>query len=111
MFDPLSDAGPQKFPYHMVWLATDACTARCLHCSSDSTIRSRDELSTQEVFELLDQLASAGVFDLAISGGEPMMRSDIMSIIARAKELGFTVGLGSNGAKLSSSRARRLKEI
>ena len=55
-------------PFHMVWIATDACHLRCRHCSSNSEQRRPDELATREVKRLFDQLASAGVVDLAISG-------------------------------------------
>lgn len=98
-------------PFHMVWLATDACTARCLHCSSNSAKRKPDELKTEEVFGLIDQLASAGVVDFGISGGEPLIRRDIFDIIAHAKARGMSVGLASNGAKLSESVARRLADL
>lgn len=98
-------------PYHMVWLATDACTARCLHCSSNSAKRSPDELSTEEVFSMIDQLSEAGVIDFGISGGEPMLRRDIIEIIAHAKARGMAVGIASNGAKLTDARAERLTEI
>jgi MoaA/NifB/PqqE/SkfB family radical SAM enzyme len=61
----------------MVWLATDACNARCLHCSSNSARRSPDELSTREVFVLLEQFVECGVVDLGVSGGEPFMSPDV----------------------------------
>jgi AdoMet-dependent heme synthase len=95
-------------PYHMVWLATDACTARCLHCSSNSAKRSPDELTTSEAKDMIDQLVAAGVIDLGISGGEPLLRRDMLEIIAYAKQLGMTVGIASNGAKLSPMRAAQL---
>lgn len=97
-----------EMPFHMVWLATDACTARCLHCSSNSAKRKPDELKTEEVFDLIDQLASAGVVDFGISGGEPLIRRDLFDIIAHAKARGMSVGVASNGAKLPEPVARRL---
>lgn len=95
-------------PYHMVWLATDACTARCLHCSSNSEKRSPDELTTAEAKGMIDELAAAGVIDLGISGGEPLLRRDMLEIISHAKRRGMTVGIASNGAKLSPARAAQL---
>jgi len=95
-------------PFHMVWLATDMCNARCLHCSSNSTTQSPDELSTKEACALMDQFVSAGVVDLAISGGEPLLRKDIIEIIAYAIRRGLSVGIGSNGAYLSQSKANQL---
>ncbi|MDD5558685.1 MAG: radical SAM protein [Candidatus Methylomirabilis sp.] len=92
----------------MVWLATTACNARCLHCSSNASVRSPDELRTNEAIDLLSQLAEAGVVDLAISGGEPLLRPDLLEIIAEARRLGLAVGVGSNGAVLSERKAALL---
>lgn len=97
-----------RMPFHMVWLATNACTARCLHCSSNSAVRMPDELKTDEVRDLIDELADAGVVDLGISGGEPLIRKDLLQIIAHAKRRGMSVGIGSNGAKLGHERAKAL---
>jgi radical SAM protein with 4Fe4S-binding SPASM domain len=98
-------------PYHVVWLATDACTARCLHCSSNSAKRSPDELNTEEAKGLVDQLVAAGVIDLGISGGEPLLRRDLPEILAYAKSRGMTVGVATNGAKLSHERALQLAAL
>jgi radical SAM protein with 4Fe4S-binding SPASM domain len=67
-----------------------------------------DELKTDEVRDLIDQLADAGVVDLGISGGEPLIRKDLLQIIRHAKYRGMSVGIGSNGAKLGHERANAL---
>lgn len=104
------DFRPQM-PFHMVWLATNACTARCMHCSSNSAKRSHDELTTDEVFDLIDQLARAGVVDLGISGGEPFIRRDLLEIVAHSKLRGMSVGVATNGAKLRPDQAAQLFEL
>jgi radical SAM protein with 4Fe4S-binding SPASM domain len=60
---------------------------------------------------MIDQFAAAGVIDLGISGGEPLLRRDTVEIIAHAKQQGMTVGIASNGAKLSPARAGQLAAI
>lgn len=106
------DASSRTFrptmPFHMVWLATNACNARCMHCSSASASRSRDELTTDEAKDALGQLAAAGVVDLAVSGGEPLMRRDLFEVIEHGRTLGLSVGVGSNGWRLTSRDAQRL---
>lgn len=97
-----------KTPFHMVWLATNLCNARCAHCSSNASTRSPDELGTEEVCDLVDQFADAGVVDLAISGGEPLFRRDLYEIISYATSRGLSVGVGSNGAYLNRRQAQRL---
>lgn len=99
-----------KTPFHMVWLATNLCNARCAHCSSNSTRRSLDELSTGEACDLMDQFADFGVVDLAISGGEPLLRSDLFDIIDHAISRGLSVGIGSNGSNLTEQKAQRILE-
>ncbi|MGO3928290.1 radical SAM/SPASM domain-containing protein [Rhodopseudomonas pseudopalustris] len=95
-------------PYHVVWLATDACTARCQHCSSNSAKQSPDELTTSEAMAMIDDLAAAGVVDLGISGGESLLRGDILDVLAHAKKRGLAVGIATNGAKLTPHRAAAL---
>lgn len=100
-----------SFPYHIVWLATNACNARCVHCSSDAAKRLPGELSTDEARTMLDELARVGVLDMAISGGEPLTRPDLMELIEYAIARGIRVGLGSNGSTITPEIARRLAEI
>ncbi len=97
-----------QMPYHMVWIATDACSLRCMHCSSNSAIAKADQLTTDEVLDMLHQLSLSGVIDLSISGGEPLLRRDLIRIIEHAKRLGMSVGVGSSGIKLSKEKLEQL---
>ncbi len=97
-----------KIPFHMVWLATNQCNARCAHCSSNSARRYPDELTTEEACDLMGQFANAGVVDLAVSGGEPLLRPDLLYILEYAINVGLSVGVGSNGGKLSQKKAQGL---
>jgi radical SAM protein with 4Fe4S-binding SPASM domain len=108
--DMLPGSFKPTLPLHMVWLSTNRCNARCAHCSSNSSEPYPDELSTQEAYDLIDQLSEAGVLDLAISGGEPLMRDDLFDILQYARSKDISVGVGSNGAHLSDDQARRLKQ-
>jgi radical SAM protein with 4Fe4S-binding SPASM domain len=97
-------------PFHVVWLATNGCNARCLHCSSNSARQTSDELSTTEVLSLIDDLADFGVVDFGVSGGEPLLRRDLYPVLAHATARGLAVGVGSNGANLNERAARSLAE-
>lgn len=98
-------------PYHMVWLATNACNARCVHCSSDAAKRLPEELTTEEAKRLFDELAEMGVFNVAVSGGEPLSRPDLFEILEHAAGLGIRLGLGSNGSTITEKVVVRLKDI
>ena len=82
----------------VIWNLIRRCNLTCKHCYSISAdIDFKGELSTDEVFTVMDDLKSFGVPVLILSGGEPLLRPDIFAISRRAKEMGFYVGLSSNG--------------
>ena len=114
-FEPMdampSESRSPQFPYHIVWIATNVCNASCLHCSSGSGRRDANELDTFEAKQLLDELADIGVLDVAISGGEPLLRRDIFELIEHATTRGLRVGLGSNGSTITDEVVRRLAAV
>lgn len=100
-----------RIPYHIVWLATNACNARCVHCSSDAAKKLPGELTTAEANNLFSELATAGVFDVAVSGGEPLTRRDIFEVMEHARSLGIRLGLGSNGSTVTPDVIRKLIKL
>src|SRR5216683_1435682 len=88
---------------------TYRCNERCEHCYLDHT--GDGEMTTAEIKTVLDQLAAAGVFFLAISGGEPLVRPDCFEIIEYARALGFNVKLKTNAVLIREKQARRLREL
>lgn len=82
----------------VIWNLIRRCNLTCRHCYSISTDRDfPGELSTEEVFTVMDDLRAFGVPVLILSGGEPLLRRDLFLIAARAKAAGFYVGLSTNG--------------
>lgn len=98
-------------PYHMVWLATNACNARCVHCSSDALRCKPAELSTAEAIAMFEELAAFGVLDVAISGGEPLVRRDLFEVLSHARACGIRLGVGSNGSTIDDRAVERLLEV
>jgi AdoMet-dependent heme synthase len=88
---------------------TYRCNERCMHCYLDHD--GTGEMRYEEIHDLLDQMAAAGVLFLTISGGEPLMRKDIFPIIRRARELTFNVKLKTNGSLIREQEAARLREL
>lgn len=72
---------------------TNACVLQCLHCCSESGSACEQELTSGEIVDLIDQTVSLEVRNLVISGGEPMLRPDLLPIIdyARTKSLNVTL--------------------
>jgi heme d1 biosynthesis protein len=86
----------------VIWNLIRRCNLTCKHCYSISAdIDFKGELSTAEVFAVMDDLKEFGVPALILSGGEPLLRPDIFTIAQRARDKGFYVGLSSNGTLIT----------
>ncbi len=92
------------------WNTTNACNMYCDHCYRDAGVKANEELSTAEAKTLLEQIAKAGFKIMIFSGGEPLLRPDIVDLVAYAKSLGLRPVFGTNGTLLTLDLARRLKE-
>lgn len=87
----------------VIWNLIRRCNLTCRHCYSISTdIDFPDELSTAEIYRVMDDLHGSGVRVLILSGGEPLLRPDIAAIAERAKAMGFYVGLSTNGTLIDT---------
>jgi heme d1 biosynthesis radical SAM protein NirJ len=95
----------------VIWNLIRRCNLTCKHCYSISADKDfPGELSTAEVYGVMDDLKRFRVPVLILSGGEPLLRPDIFDIAQRAKGMGFYVGLSSNGTLIDESNIRRIAE-
>ncbi|MEL7060179.1 MAG: radical SAM protein [Acidobacteriota bacterium] len=88
---------------------TYACNLNCFFCYNDLGLRGRP-LTTEQHLQLFDDLAEMHVFQLVLTGGEPLAHPDFFRLGARARELGFVVRLKTNGHALDPARARRVRD-
>ena len=96
----------------VVWNVTRCCNLSCRHCYSRSDGRAaRGELSTAEGRRLLESLAAFGCPVVLFSGGEPLLRPDILELIGAARALGLRAVLSTNGTLIEPPLAARLKEL
>ena len=96
----------------VIWNLIRRCNLTCLHCYSISADKDfPGELSTDEVYRVMDDLKAFHVPVLILSGGEPLMRPDIFDISRRAKDMGFYVGLSTNGTLIDASNIERIAAI
>lgn len=93
----------------VIWNLIRRCNLTCKHCYSISADHEyQGELSTSEVFTVMDDLKAYQVPVLILSGGEPLMRPDLFDIAARAKAMRFYVGLSTNGTLIDEPMADRI---
>src|SRR4051794_13922588 len=96
----------------VIWNLIRRCNLNCRHCYSISAdVDFPGELTTEQVFGVMDDLRAFGVPALILSGGEPLLRPDIFEISARAKAMGFYVGLSSNGTAIDAPMADRIAAV
>jgi len=92
------------------WNVTNACNMYCNHCYREAGCKAEEELSTQEAKRLLEQIAQANFKIMIFSGGEPLMRPDIVELVAYATKLGLRPVFGTNGTLITLDMAQKLKE-
>jgi radical SAM protein with 4Fe4S-binding SPASM domain len=96
----------------VVWNITRTCNLRCVHCYSDSDAQKYPgELSTEEAKRVIDDLASFRVSALLFSGGEPLLRTDLLKLIEYATGKGLRVTLSTNGTLINETIAAKLKAL
>jgi radical SAM protein with 4Fe4S-binding SPASM domain len=102
---------PRTFrPRFVVWELTLACNLRCGHCGSRAGKGRPNELSTSECVDLVFQLADLECALLTLSGGEPTLRPDWLTIARAAMSRGILVNVVSNGLAMSLDMALQVKD-
>jgi radical SAM protein with 4Fe4S-binding SPASM domain len=107
-------------PYVVSWNLTYRCNLACEHCYLDAGAKplvgtdnfaDRSELGTEECFGVVDQLAAFAPEAVTIlTGGEPLLRRDLLEIVRRAAERGLWVVVGTNGVRITENVGQRLAE-
>lgn len=107
-------------PYIISWNLTYRCNLACEHCYLDAgpvrkvhseEFSDRSELQTEECFRVIDQIQEIAPESVTIlTGGEPLLRKDILSIVRYASEKKLWVVIGTNGVRISKNLTMLLKE-
>ncbi len=93
---------------------TFRCNLKCVHCYCNLSVNYRKaqkrELTTKEVFRILDEIAEKGCLWLLLTGGEPLLREDFKEIYAYAKRKGILLTLFTNGTLITQETADFLRD-
>jgi radical SAM protein with 4Fe4S-binding SPASM domain len=98
-------------PRLIFWETTAGCNLACIHCRritvADELLP--QDLTTEESFDLIDQIAAFAQPIFVLSGGEPLFRPDIFDIARHASDAGLIVALATNGTLIDADVARQIK--
>ena len=100
-------------PHVVAWNLTKRCNLECAHCyiSAGPHENAAAELETAECLRVVDEILTANPAPLIIlSGGEPLLRTDLETIARHASQGGATVVVGTNGTLLTAERVASLKD-
>ncbi|MBI1746512.1 MAG: radical SAM protein [Acidobacteria bacterium] len=96
-------------PHLIFWEVTKGCNLRCIHCRATPTeLASPADLSTEEAFRVIDEIASVSQSILVLSGGEPLFRRDLFDIAAYGTQRGLRMALATNGTLVTQEVAQRV---
>ncbi|MFO7751467.1 MAG: 12,18-didecarboxysiroheme deacetylase [Desulfobacteraceae bacterium] len=96
----------------VVWNMTQRCNLKCVHCYAQSEDISYDnELTEDQSYKMLDDLADFGVPVVLFSGGEPLVHPRLADYAAYAVKRGMRAVISTNGTLITREKARTLKEI
>lgn len=96
----------------VVWNVTRRCNLKCVHCYAHAKDQaSAGELSTREGKRILDDLAEFGAPVVLFSGGEPLMRADLVELAAYTVDKGMRAVISTNGTLITPAVARELKTV
>lgn len=99
----------EHVPFTVLWELTHKCNLRCVMCYN--VPQPEPELTTEECFDILAQLAEAGTLRLTLTGGEILTRPDFFAIAEKARALGFALDLKTNGTLITPGVADRIAAL
>jgi len=97
-------------PICLTWELTYGCNLACVHCLSSSGRRDPRELTTGELFGVVDELAAMQVFYVNIGGGEPTLRPDFWDLLDYCVASKVGVKFSTNGSRITPVAAKRIAD-
>ena len=96
----------------VVWNVTRACNLKCVHCYAHAVGKSKEnELTTKQAMGAIEDLAQFGAPVILFSGGEPLIRSDLIDLAHYAVDKGMRAVISTNGTLITKDKAKALKKI
>jgi pyrroloquinoline quinone biosynthesis protein E len=96
-------------PYTLVAELTHRCPLRCPYCSNPVEL-TKDEIATADWLRVFEQAAALGVAQLHFSGGEPLLRGDLVELVRGGRKVGLYSNLITSGVPLDRERLAALRD-
>lgn len=97
-----------RAPLGVSWIVTNRCNLRCVYCACPD-IKTK-ELNTAQALDVIEDMAQMGTARVHLTGGEPLVRKDIGTLIDRMRFFDMRVSMSSNGT-LVPRRKRVLRGL
>ena len=96
----------------VVWNMTKRCNLKCVHCYAQAVpVDGADDISTEQAKTMIDDLAAYGAPVMLFSGGEPLVRKDLVELASHATSKGMRAVISTNGTLITKEKARELKGV
>jgi len=89
---------------------TKKCNLNCIHCIEGGSKKS-EELTTKEIFNLIDELHFLKVYRIVLTGGEPLVRDDLGEIIKKCTEKNIRATIFTNGTLITQKLLNQIKDL
>jgi radical SAM protein with 4Fe4S-binding SPASM domain len=101
-------AEKKRIPVDVHFGVNTVCNSKCVMCYLDDELKGP---TTEQIKNVLDDLAAEGCLFLTVSGGEPFLRDDILEILDYATDKGFVVTLKTNGTLVTGEMVLRIAKM
>lgn len=96
----------------VVWNMTQRCNLKCVHCYAHAIeVDGSDDINTEQAKTMINDLAAYGAPVMLFSGGEPLVRKDLVELASHATSKGMRAVISTNGTLITKEKARELKEV
>jgi cyclic pyranopterin phosphate synthase len=80
---------------------TNRCNVKCFYCHHDGMVAQDYEMTAEEIERIVEVAKELGIEKIRLSGGEPLVRGDIVEIVQRIASVGFRdISITTNGVLL-----------
>ena len=95
----------------VAWEITRSCNLNCVHCRAASEKGPYPgELGRERCLEILEEIGRVGSPIIILTGGEPLLRSDVFDLARQGTAMGHRMVMATNGTLITPDTASAIKE-